>query len=215
MLGPRQGLLELLELPLLWVDLVDAPELEGRLLEALGTRLRKLMHARKLLGGIAGLPQRRSVALQSRRRRLSGPGVEHRGVRRHGEQALVLVLAAEVDRGTHLPGQLAHARHAAVNLHAAAATRLHAPAHHVAFIVIRAQVDAPLHKQVVVALADGARVGALAYQELQGTEQGRLTGARLTRQHREAGCGLDGRVADQGDALNVELVNHCFFLMPP
>ena len=84
-----------------------------------------------------------------------------------------------------------------------------------AFIVIRAQVDAPLHKQVVVALADGARVGALAYQELQGTEQGRLTGARLTRQHREAGCGLDGRVADQGDALNVELVNHCFFLMPP
>ena len=74
--------------------------------------------------------------------------------------------------------------------------------------VIGTEVDAPLDEQVVITLANGAGIRALAHKQLAGAEQRGLARTRLAREHGEARGGHERRVADECHALDVELVNH-------
>ena len=207
-LGTRQGVLELLELPLLGVDLVDAPQRKGGLLELLAGCAAKLADALELGGGILGGGKRLLVGCERGRHGLSRPGVEHLDVGLDGKEALVLVLAAEVYGGPHAGGELAHAGHVSVYLHAAAAVRGDAAAHHAAVGVSSAHEEAALDAEPVCPLPDGRHVRALSHQQLYGREERRLARARLAGEDGEAACRLDGGVVDEGDVADVHLVDH-------
>ena len=207
-LRSRQRLLELLELTLLRVYLFNAPELEGSLLEPLRTGTRELVDALVLRASVSCGGERLAIGGERRGNALPRPRVEHLGVRGGGKQALVLVLATEVDRRAHLLRELRHAGHAPVDLDATAARGLNAAPHDVAVDVIRPEVDAPFDEQVVITFANGAGVRALAHEQLAGAEQRSLARTRLTREHGEARGGHERRIADECHALDVELVNH-------
>ena len=162
-LGARQGVLKLLELPLLGVDLVDAPQRKGGLLELLAGCAAKLADALELGGGILGGGKRLLVGCERGRHGLSRPGVEHLDVGLDGKEALVLVLAAEVYGGPHAGGELTHAGHVPVYLHATAAVRGDAAAHHAAVGVSPAHEEAALDAEPVRTLPDGRRVRALPH----------------------------------------------------
>ena len=124
------------------------------------------------------------------------------------EQALVLVLAAQVHGRAHELGELAHARHAPVHLDATAPGGLDAAGDDVAVGVVGAAVDAPLNDEGGRPLADGRAVGALADEELEGAEEGRLAGAGLAGEHCEALRRPHRGLADQGDVAGAQLVDH-------
>ena len=120
----------------------------------------------------------------------------------------MLVLPAEVDRPANAGRQLAHGAHATVNLHAAAAVGRDAPAHHAAIGVSPALEETALDLEGVCPLAHRACVRALSYQKLDGREERRLAGARLAREHRKTGGGLDGCVPNERDVARVQFVEH-------
>ena len=129
-------------------------------------------------------------------------------MRLHGEQALVLVLAAEVHRRAHAPGELAHARHVPVHVHAAAAVRAHAPAHHGAVLVVARKEEPALDLERGRPLADHARVGALAHEELDRREQRGLSRARLAGEDVQSRSRLDVRALDDRYVFYVQLPEH-------
>jgi hypothetical protein len=129
-LDARKLGLELLELTWTGVDLVHAPRDEGRLVELLARRTAALAHALELRSRLGRCGKRVLIRRERIARGRARPGVEHLDVRPRVKEALVLVLAAEVDRRAHLGRELAHARHAAVKLHAAPPVRGHAPTDH-------------------------------------------------------------------------------------
>ena len=207
-LDARKLRLELLELSLARVDLVDAAQHEGGLVEPLARGASQLPHALQLGGRLVGIHERGAIGLQRVDRRGADPGVEQLHMGLDGEQALMLVLAAEVDRGTHALRELADARHVAVQLNAAASVGAHAAAHHGAVLVVPGKKQPPLDLERRCALAHHTGVGALAHQQLDRGEQRRLAGAGLARQHGEPGRRLDGGIADERDVTRVQLVDH-------
>ena len=207
-LHARELGLELLELALARVNLVYAPQHEGGLVEPLPRGAAHLAHALELCRRLPRGVERHLVDLQGLGRSGADPRVEHVDVRLDGEQALVLVLAAEVDGGPHARRELAHARHAPVKLHAPAAVGAHAPAHDRSVFVVAAQEETSLHLEGVRALAHHSGVRALPHQQLDGGEQRRLARARLSREHGEAGGGLDGGVPNERDVARAKLVDH-------
>ena len=138
-LGARQLLLELLELPFAGIDLVDALLGEARLLDARALGAGRRLDALELARGGAGGPERGAVGIERLRHRGARPGVHHLHMRGGIEQPLVLVLAAEVHRGRHALGELAHARQRAVQADAAAAVARDPPRHHQALGVARVE----------------------------------------------------------------------------
>ena len=126
-----------------------------------------------------------------------------------GEQALVLMLAAQVDRRADARREFADRGHGTVNLHAAAPGHLHATTHDTPVGIAVPEVEATLHRERIGTLAHRARIRALAHQELDGREQSGLARAGLAGEHRETGGGRrDGRLADEGDILDAKLVDH-------
>lgn len=126
-LGTGKGLLELLELTELGIHLAHALHDEPGLLNARSLGTRRRLDARELGGRGTGIMQRGSIRLECGRDGRGAPGIHHVNVALGIEQALVLVLAAEVDERPHAVGELAHAGDRAVDLHPAAAVRADAP----------------------------------------------------------------------------------------
>ena len=100
------------------------------------------------------------------------------------EQALVLVLAAQIHHHANALRKLAHTGDAAVNLHAAAALGRKAALNREALRVVRAVKQACLNARQRLALAHRRRIRTLAQNKLEGREQRGLTGAGFSSQNR-------------------------------
>ena len=100
------------------------------------------------------------------------------------EQALVLVLAAQIHHHTNALRKLAHTGDAAVNLHAAAALGRKAALDREAFRVVRAVKQPRLDARQRLALAHRRRIRALTQNKLEGREQRGLAGAGFSGQNR-------------------------------
>ena len=84
------------------------------------------------------------------------------------EQALVLMLAAQVNEGPHARGELADARDRAVHTHAAAPVCTHAAGDREAREIPWALEEAPLRDSALLALAHEGRIRPFSDKELQG-----------------------------------------------
>ena len=184
MFGARQQFLEFLILARLGVDLADALEGKARLLDAAPLRTRGLLNATDLLSGRARGFKASTVVLERLERRASRPRIDHRNVMRRIEQALVLVLAAQIHHHANALRKLAHTGDAAVNLHAAAALGRKAALNREALRVVRAVKQACLNARQRLALAHRRRIRTLAQNKLEGREQRGLTGAGFSSQNR-------------------------------
>ena len=103
---------------------------------------------------------------------------------RRVEQALVLVLAAQVHHHADALRKLAHAGDAAVNFYAAAALGRKTAQHGETLRVERAVEQARLDAGKRLALAHGRRIRAFAQNELKRREQRSLAGTSLASQNR-------------------------------
>ena len=207
MLGLGKRGLELLELARAGVCLVDVRQDEARLLKALGTGATHVADALELGGRLAGGGERGAILGEGAVRIVTAEGVEKLGVGSRGQQPLVLVLAAQVDRGTRALGKLAHRGHVPVERHAAAAVGRYPAADHVPVRVVGPENTA-LDHEGIGALAHHRGIGALADEQLECAEKRRLAGARLARDDGHARGGLHHGIANQRDVANLKLVNH-------
>ena len=118
------------------------------------------------------------------------------------------MLAAQIDLGPHGLRQLFDRGHLAVDGNAAAAVGANAAAHDAALYIVGPHEEASLDLKRSRPLAHGARIGALADQQLDGRQQRGLSRARLARQNRKATRELDRGLLDQGNVLHMQLVEH-------
>ncbi len=125
-----------------------------------------------------------------------------------GEQALVLVLATELNAGSDALRQLAHRRHGAVDLNASATARLYAAAHDRPICAFTRQEKATFHDKRISPFAHLSHIGALPRQELDRREQGRFASACLPRQYRKPRGGRERRVLYERDIMDMQLVYH-------
>jgi len=207
-LHARQPLLELLVLALSRSHPVDTSEHERRLVETVRGGTTRLTDPRELVGRRARRIEGLVIGCKRKGRGLPGPGVEQVYVRGHRKEPLVLVLPAEVDHRPHALRELVSGHHAAIHLHASAAVGRDAPSHHDSIGVSPALDEPPLHLEVIGSLANHPGIGALAHEQLDGGEEGRLSRARLTREHREPRGGDERGVMDERDIGYVQLVKH-------
>ena len=184
MFGARQQLLEFLILTRLGVDLADALEGKARLLDAAPLCTRGLFDTSNLLGGSARCFKADAVRIQRLECRAPCPCIDHRNVMRRIEQALVLVLAAQIHHHANALRKLAHAGDAAVNLHAAAALGRKATLDRETLRVVWTVEQPRLNASKRLALAHRRRIRALAQNKLEGREQRGLAGAGFSGQNR-------------------------------
>ena len=208
MFGARQQFLEFLILARLRVDLADALEGKARLLDAAPLRTRGLFDATDLLSGRARGFKASTVVLERLERRASRPGIDHRNVMRRIEQALVLVLAAQIHHHANALRKLAHAGDAAVNLHAAAALGRKTALHGEPFRVVRPVEESCLDARERLALAHRRRIRALAQNKLKSREQRGLASAGLAGQDSQAGTRHQRRLANECNVRNLQLIDH-------
>ena len=100
--------------------------------------------------------------LERLERRASRPGIDHRNVMRRIEQALVLVLAAQIHHHADALRKLAHTGNATVNLHAAAALGRKAAPYGEPLRVVRPVEESRLDARQCLALAHRRRIRTLA-----------------------------------------------------
>ena len=184
MFGARQQFLEFLILARPGVDLGNALQGEARLLDTTPLRTRGLLDATNLLGSRARGFKASTVVLERLERRTSRPRIDHRNVMRRIEQALVLVLAAQIHHHANALRKLAHAGDAAVNLHAAAALGRKATLDRETLRVVWTVEQPRLNASKRLALAHRRRIRTLAQNKLEGREQRGLTGAGFSSQNR-------------------------------
>ena len=153
MFGARQQFLEFLILARLGVDLADALEGKARLLDAAPLRTRGLLDATDLLGSRARGFKASTVVLERLECRAPCPGIDHGNMMRRVEEALVLVLAAQIHHHTNALRKLAHTGDAAVNLHAAAALGRKAALDREALRVVRPVEESRLNARQRLTLA--------------------------------------------------------------
>ena len=208
MFGARQQLFEFLILTRPGVDLGNALQGEARLLDTTPLRTRGLLDATDLLGSRARGFKTGAVHIQRLKRRAPRPGIDHRNVMRRIEQALVLVLAAQIHHQTNALRKLAHTGDAAVNLHAAAALGRKAALDREAFRVVRAVKQPRLDARQRLALAHRRRIRALTQNKLERREQRSLAGAGLTGQDSQAGTRHQRRLANECNVRNLQLIDH-------
>ena len=153
MFGARQQFLEFLILARLRVDLADALEGKARLLDAAPLRTRGLFDATDLLSGRARGFKASTVVLERLECRAPCPGIDHGNMMRRVEEALVLVLAAQIHHHANALRKLAHTGDAAVNLHAAAALGRKAALDREALRVVRPVEESRLNARQRLTLA--------------------------------------------------------------
>ena len=208
MFGARQQLLEFLILTRLGVDLADALEGKARLLDAAPLRTRGLFDTSNLLGGSARCFKADTVRIQRLECRAPCPCIDHRNVMRRIEQALVLVLAAQIHHHTNALRKLAYTGDAAVNLHAAAALGRKAALDREAFRVVRAVKQPRLDARQRLALAHRRRIRALTQNKLERRKQRGLASTGLTGQDGQAGTRHQRRLANECNVGNLQLIDH-------
>ena len=208
MFGARQQLLEFLILTRLGVNLGDTLEGKARLLDAAPLRTRGLFDTSNLLGGSARCFKADAVRIQRLECRAPCPCIDHRNVMRRIEQALVLVLAAQIHHHTNALRKLAYTGDAAVNLHAAAALGRKAALDREAFRVVRAVKQPRLDARQRLALAHRRRIRALTQNKLEGREQRGLAGAGLAGQDSQTGTRHQRRLANECNVGNLQLIDH-------
>ena len=162
MFGARQQFLEFLILARFGVNLADALERKARLLDAAPLRTRGLFDTSNLLSGRARGFKASTLVLERLECRAPCPGIDHRNVMCRIEQALVLVLAAQIHHHADALRKLAHTGDTAVNLDAAAALGGKAALDREAFRVVRAVKQARLDARQCLALAHRRRIRTLA-----------------------------------------------------
>ena len=182
MLRTRQQLLELLELTCLGIYLGNSLEGKTCFLDATPLRARGFLDTAKLLGSRTRCLKASTIAIERLERRAACPGIHHGDMVRRIEQALVLVLTAQVHHHAHALRKLTHAGNTAIDLHAAAALGRKATLHGETLGVVRAVEQASLDARQRLALTHRRRIGALAQNELERREQRGLAGTRLTGQ---------------------------------
>ncbi len=170
MLGARQLLLELLILTRLGIDLGDALQGEARLLDATPLRTRGLFNATDLFSSRTRRLEADTVLFQRLECRAPSPGIDHGNMVRRIEQALMLVLTAQVHHHADALRKLAHAGDAAVYFYAAAALGRKAALYGKALRVVRSVEQARLDAGKRLALAHRRRIRALAQNELERRE---------------------------------------------
>ena len=134
-------------------------------------------------------------------------------------KALVFVLTAEVDRGAHRLGELLDAGDRPIDAHAAAAVGAHRALGHAALRLLRFPAavkgkEAAFDPQALFALAHHGGVGAIAAEQFERPEQGRLTGARFARDHRKPAGGCERGVAYERNILDMQFVDHGRSFLP-
>ena len=184
MFGARQQFLEFLILARPGLDLSNAFQGEARLLDATPLRTRGLLDATDLLGSRARGFKASTVVLERLECRAPSPGINHGNMVRRVEQALMLMLSAQIHHHANALRKLAHTGDAAVNLHAAAALGRKAALNREALRVVRAVKQACLDARQRLALAHRRRIRTLAQNKLEGREQRGLTGAGFSSQNR-------------------------------
>ena len=208
MFGARQQFLEFLILARLGVDLADALERKARFLDATPLRTRGLFDTSNLLGGSTRCLKAGAVRIQRLERRASRPGIDHRNVMRRVEQALMLVLAAQIHHHANALRKLAHTGDATVNLHAAAALGRKAALHGETLRVVWTVEQPRLDARQRLALTHRRRIRALAQNKLEGREQRGLAGAGLAGQDSQAGTRQQRRLANERNVGNLQLIDH-------
>ena len=208
MFGARQQFLEFLILTRLRVDLADALEGKARLLDAAPLRTRGLLDATDLLSGRARGFKASTVVLERLERRAPRPRIDHRNVMRRIEQALVLVLAAQIHHHANALRKLAHTGNAAVNLHAAAALGRKTALYGKAFRVVWTVEQPRLDTRQRLALAHRRRIRTLTQNKLERREQRGLAGAGLAGQGSQTGTRHQRRLANECNVRNLQLIDH-------
>ena len=125
------------------------------------------------------------------------------------EQALMLVLAAQIDRRPDARSKLANRCHGAIYGDAAAPIRAHLSNSHMAIgSIFIAQKEPALNRGGRLPLADRCRIGALAHQELYGREKRRFAGACFARDDSKPRRRGERSIANQRDVFDMKLVKH-------
>ena len=208
MFGARQQFLEFLILARFGVDLADALERKARFLDAAPLRTRGLFDTSNLLSGSARSLKAGAVVLERLECRAPCPGIDHRNMMRRIEQALVLVLAAQIHHHANALRKLAHTGNAPVNLHAAAALGGKAALYGEPFRVVRPVEESCLDARERLALAHRRRIRALAQNKFEGREQRGLAGTGLAGQDSQAGTRHQRRLANECNVRNLQLIDH-------
>ena len=209
MLDAGQVLLELLELAGLGIDIGYALEGKPCFLKTAALRAARLLDALELARGLVGTRERVAIRGECLGNARAGPGIDHPNMGGGVEQSLVLVLAAQVDQGSHALGQFAHAGKRAVHTHAGTTVGTQATLNNEALLVASAAEQTSLDKRAVAPLANRRGIRTLAHQQLEGGKQGGLTRTRLAGEDRETGTGHQIGAFDQGDVLDMDLIDHC------
>ena len=205
---PRQQLLELLVLAWLGIDLGDALEGKARFLDTTPLRARGFLNTTKFLGSRTRRLKAGAITVESLERRAPRPSIHHGDMVRRIEQALVLVLTAQVHHHAHALRKLTHAGNTAIDLHAAAALGRKATLHGETLGVVRAVEQASLDARQRLALTHRRRIGALAQNELERREQRGLAGTGLAGQDGQAGTRHQRRLANECNVGDLQLIDH-------
>ena len=140
---------------------------------------------------------------------LSRPRIKHGKMARCFEQALVLMLAAQVDRRSDAGGKLADRGHGTVYGNAAASVRTHLPNGHMTVGGVFATQEEPaLNRGCRFPLADRCCIGAFAHQEFYGREKRCFARARFARDDGKPRRRSERSIANQSDVFDMKLVKH-------
>ena len=128
----------------------------------------------------------------------------------HGgiEEALVLMLPAEVNGRSHRCRKLANRRHAPIYLDTASPGCLDTTPDHTAIWVPVAQEQASLDLERIGALAHSGGIGTLSHQQFYCAEESGFACTRLAGQYGKPRRGSDGRLTYERDVAHEQLVNH-------
>ena len=163
MLKPRQALLKLLILTGLGINVANTLVGKAGLLKATPLRTARLLDARELSSRLLGGGEGRAIRLERGGDARARPRVDHIDVGRCVEQALVLMLAAQVDQRADPLGKLSNARHSTIHASAGATVGAHAALGHKALLVMRPREQAALDQGALAPLAHRGGIRALTH----------------------------------------------------
>ena len=209
----------------LGVDRINLPQRETRFIQTRRRGLPCRTNALELCFGVLCLRKRFLIGSQRRSHILARPCIQHVQMLGRLHQALVLVLAAQVDGRSNCLRQLPHACHVPVQRDARTPVGGHAANGDNFAVLIRGAIpfrnihaEKPArHRKGIGAFAYGRFVCTLAHQQLQRGKQRRLASTRLACEHGQAARGRKRRLADQRKVLYLDFIDHasCPFLGSP
>ncbi len=203
-----QALHQLLVFARLGVGLLYLLQGEARAVQFHGIGLVKRLQAIELCLGFLRSGKRRTVLLMRLGNVALAPFVQQRALVRRGKQALMLVLAAQIHALPHRLRKLLQRGQRTVDRGARTTLGGDTAGGHHAVFVGAFQEEAAFHLQFRRALAHQAGFRALADEQLQRVQQRRFARARFARDDGKARCGGKRGLGNQGNVLDMHLVDH-------